>query len=65
MINLAATASGKFLSSSTTELKHIYGDLGTSKFFDVTAGTCGGDSAAAGWDKCTGVGTPRGVNGLK
>jgi kumamolisin len=66
MMNVAATKAGIFASSGTKELTHLYNRLGVAtKFFDVTAGTCPGDSAAVGWDKCTGIGTPRGTKALK
>jgi subtilase family serine protease len=64
---------GHFLASTNAELnKTYYLDSGTSlgdwyipisppnpipPFFDITTG--GGGRATAGWDKCTGIGSPR------
>ncbi|MBI1755694.1 MAG: S53 family peptidase [Fimbriimonas ginsengisoli] len=42
----------------------IYGGLGGAIFFDVTSGSAGSFSAAAGWDFPTGVGSPKGTAGL-
>src|SRR5439155_19870742 len=65
MTNLAAKHSGAFAPSSTAELYSIYADLGEAdKFYDVETGTCGAP-AAARWDVCTGIGTPRTVTGLE
>jgi kumamolisin len=34
--------------------------LGEAPFFDITSGNNGTFSAAAGWDPCTGLGSPNG-----
>ncbi|MFZ0215454.1 MAG: S53 family peptidase, partial [Candidatus Dormiibacterota bacterium] len=39
----------------------VYPMLGTSAFHDVTTGTNGAYRAGAGWDACTGLGTPDGT----
>lgn len=58
---------GRFLSSSTLELNRIYyhGTM-TNEYHDIVSGNCGpcdGFSATAGWDYCTGVGSPIGYDG--
>ena len=69
MTNVAAKQSGVFASSSPAELTSIYADLGTTaKLYDVKTGVCGfskADHATTGWDRCTGVGTPRTASGLQ
>ena len=53
--------------SSAAELNHINANLGTAAFRDIEAGTCGANQsrhAVAGFDFCTGVGSPMGLNGL-
>ena len=59
-------AAGHFQPSSAAELAQIYGGLGnTTAFADETIGICGpygGYLAQAGWDFCTGVGSPRGLS---
>jgi len=52
---------------SNMENNLLYAELGTNKeyftnFYDVTTGS-NGASAGAGWDYCTGVGSPRGKLG--
>lgn len=58
-----------------TELASIYSQFGSSKFFDVTLGTCGiytgyaasaysSSSPVSQWDFCTGMGSPRGRGGI-
>jgi hypothetical protein len=65
-----ANNSGNFRTSSQLELTSIYNDLGGPRYFDIRAGQCGNgpngmkSSAIAGWDRCTGVGTPKGKKGL-
>jgi subtilase family serine protease len=59
-------AAGTFRTSSNAELTALYGGLGGPSFYDVIRGICGpygGYSARAGWDFCTGVGSPRGLTG--
>ncbi len=54
-------AAGGFSSSSAAELTKLYGDP-AAVFNDVSVGTCGifmGDVSAAGWDFCTGRGSPK------
>ena len=58
-------AAGHFLASSAAELSRIYADP-PQAFNDITVGTCGlymGEVAAAGWDFCSGQGTPKGYPG--
>lgn len=65
-----ANAAGHFRTSSVSELTVIYKELGGPLFNDITTGQCGNGTGGAfvpaitGWDRCTGVGTPRGKNGL-
>lgn len=56
--------SGQTSASSAAELTRIYGKLGSSSFRDVTTGTAGANSAKAGYDLTTGVGTPLGTSGF-
>jgi len=55
---------GGFSASSAAELTKIYTNKAvTSAYSDTTTGNCGpysGWTAVAGWDPCTGVGTPKG-----
>ncbi len=59
-----------FLGSSDAQLTEIYRGLGTRVFNDVAKGACSNGvqfaavKSITGWDACTGVGTPRGRNGL-
>jgi kumamolisin len=56
-----------FAASSAAELVTIYSHLNTKSFTDITTGKCGPGqfySANAGWDYCSGVGSPNGVDGL-
>ena len=56
-----------FLPSTTAELNRVYHGLGTNVFSDIKRGTCSvGQSrqAMAGYDFCTGVGSPKGLKGL-
>jgi subtilase family serine protease len=58
---------GSFKLSSGYELSLMYAHLGKAAFFtDVTSGTCPNDAsgvATAGYDFCTGIGTPWGRYG--
>lgn len=49
--------------SSAAELSTIYGNLGSSAFRDITAGSAGSFSCNAGWDFVTGVGSCLGLTG--
>ncbi|HUB65397.1 MAG TPA: S53 family peptidase [Methylocella sp.] len=66
---------GHFATSTNAELLTIYANLGwPTRFNDVTHGVCGPYLAfpttagiapsTAGWDFCTGVGSPNGLKGL-
>jgi kumamolisin len=60
-----ANNSGRFATSSETELRYIYAHV--KEFSDIKSGSCGPlgkFSAKAGWDYCTGAGTPNGHGGL-
>jgi subtilase family serine protease len=62
-----ANTAGHFATSSAAEEARIYGALGTGAFRDEKTGVCGVNhalSAKAGYDFCTGVGSPVGKNGL-
>jgi subtilase family serine protease len=63
IVNLA----GHFAASTNAELTTVYGNMGiASNLNDVTKGFCGynmQDSATKGWDFCTGVGSPIGIQG--
>ncbi len=53
-------AAGSFAKSSSAELTTLYGDI-TTDFKNTTYGICGPYnwySASAGWDFCTGLGSP-------
>ncbi len=55
---------GGFKTSSNAENTLIYSNLGFPAYFtDITSGSCGTHSAAAGWDFCTGVGVDQGLVG--
>ena len=54
---------GSFSTSSQSELMILYANQGTT---EITAGSCGpneGYLAVAGWDFCTGLGSPAGEGG--
>jgi subtilase family serine protease len=58
-------AAGSFSASSTAQLTMLYGDP-ASDFNDITVGVCGpymGYAAAAGWDVCSGLGSPNTYSG--
>ena len=67
ILNAAATASGKFASSTGAELTAIYSQLANpwtygNDFWDITYGACNyysGSFSVTGYDFCTGVGSPR------
>ncbi|HEY3772695.1 MAG TPA: S53 family peptidase [Solirubrobacteraceae bacterium] len=40
----------------------LYALLGSTAFHDITSGSNGAYSAGAGWDACTGLGSPSGAN---
>jgi subtilase family serine protease len=57
---------GHFFGSTTAELTTVYSLSFLGFFRDVTAGVCGpfaGYQAKAGYDFCTGLGSPHGYNG--
>jgi len=58
-------AAGSFSPSSDAELTQLYGDT-TLDFHDINLGSCGvymGHFAAAGWDFCSGRGSPKSYTG--
>ena len=67
-IVVAITNTAKhFLPSTTAELNKVYHGLGSNLFNDIKQGTCSTNPfrrAMAGYDFCTGVGSPKGLNGL-
>jgi kumamolisin len=57
-------SAGTFNSSSSAENTEIYAYYtNPSDYTDITSGSCGTHSAAAGWDFCTGVGVVKGLSG--
>jgi len=50
--------------STAVELAHVYSKLGTSSFRDIVHGSAGPNIAKVGWDFCTGVGSPLGIDGM-
>lgn len=58
---------GHFSATSALELTRIYNHLAlTTDYHDIVTGNCGPYdffSTVAGWDYCTGVGTPLGYGG--
>jgi len=50
--------------STSAELTHVYNFLGTSSFRDIISGAAGANKAKKGWDFCTGVGSPLGINAM-
>ena len=60
IVNNAGTGNA----SSNAENTELYSNLGDSAVWtDITTGNCGTHAAGAGWDFCTGVGTPVGFVG--
>lgn len=60
-------AAKHFLPSTTAELNRVYHRLGSNVFNDIKQGTCSAgqsSQAMAGYDFCTGVGSPKGLHGL-
>jgi len=58
-------SAGRFASSSASELTNLYGAGGYGQVNDITYGACGyysGTFASLGWDQCTGLGSPRGLD---
>ena len=66
IVNSSASAAS-FATSSQSELTTLYANrANTSDFTDIAAGSCGpnqGYTVAAGWDFCTGIGSPLGKSG--
>jgi len=60
-------AAGGFAATSQAELTTLYTNSGNaSDFRDILYVTCGpneGYLVAAGWDFCTGIGSPQGLGG--
>ncbi|HKM73027.1 MAG TPA: S53 family peptidase [Stellaceae bacterium] len=60
-------SAGSFSASSPSELATVYANMANgSDFTDIVHGSCGpneGYLAVAGWDFCTGVGSPAGKGG--
>ena len=57
-------SAGTFHASSIAENTEIYANRAiTSDFTDITSGSCGTNSATAGYDVCTGVGVDKGFHG--
>jgi hypothetical protein len=61
---------GHFRTSGDDEHTALYHGLGGKRFNDIVDGKCGNGTggafvnAVAGWDRCTGIGTPNGKRGL-
>lgn len=56
--------SGRNYTSTSAELTHVYAGLGGSNSRDIVTGSAGRNKAKIGWDFCTGVGSPFGINAL-
>ncbi|HYA42020.1 MAG TPA: S53 family peptidase [Syntrophobacteraceae bacterium] len=60
-------SAGHFAASTSAELTTVYANMAAAgNFRDVAFGFCGpwcGYMAGSGWDFCTGVGSPTGMNG--
>jgi len=55
---------GQFKTSSNAENTLMYSNMSYTNYFtDVTSGSCGTHSAAAGYDLCTGIGVDNGLVG--
>ncbi len=71
IINAASTASGHFASSTQAELLRFYSESGghhghSDDFRDITYGACNyysGSFSVEGYDLCTGIGSPKGLDG--
>lgn len=66
IVNKASAAGSSFAANSTAELTKMYNNLGTTNYTDITSGYCYfymGYHAAAGYDLCTGIGSPLGLAG--
>lgn len=70
ILNAAATASGHFASSTAAELTEVYEKTSPQDpdddFWDITYGACNyysGTFSGPGYDYCTGVGSPKGLEG--
>ena len=62
IVNVASGGHGSDVGSG--ELSVLYGNLGNaSDFNDITSGSAGSFTAAAGWDFVTGIGSNKGTNG--
>jgi subtilase family serine protease len=59
--NLRDMQVNSFPKSSHRELERIYFNLGGAYYRDVIRGASGNFSAEAGWDFCTGIGSPKGM----
>jgi subtilase family serine protease len=55
---------GTFNANSVNELTEMYTNISyPANFYDVTSGTAGSNTARAGWDFVTGIGSSRGTKG--
>jgi len=70
IINAASTVSGHFATSTKDELTVIYSEYANhqayANFWDITYGACNyysGSFSAGGYDLCTGIGSPKGLQG--
>lgn len=70
IINAASTASGHFATSTKDELTRIYSQYANHQayenFWDITYGACNyysGSFSVGGYDLCTGIGSPKGLQG--
>lgn len=66
IVNKASAAGSSFAVNSNAELTKMYTNLGTANYTDITSGYCYfymGYHAAAGYDLCTGIGSPLGIAG--
>jgi len=70
IINAASTVSGHFATSTKDELTRIYSEYANHQaygnFWDITYGACNyysGSFSVGGYDLCTGIGSPKGLQG--
>jgi len=70
IINASSTASGHFATSTKDELTRVYSEYANHQaygnFWDITYGACNyysGSFSAGGYDLCTGIGSPKGLQG--